>query len=74
MWENDRNNIEETDVRLSNGFTDSEQCRVASYCEHGEISAAFSSKPLLVESPLVIKHLSNERQNQYFVMIYRHIY
>jgi hypothetical protein len=66
MWENDKTRVEEIDVRLSIGFTDSEQCRTASYCEHGEISAAFSSKSLLVASPLVIKYLSNERQNQYF--------
>jgi hypothetical protein len=66
MWENDKNRVEEIDVRLSIGFTDSER-RTASYCEHGQISAAFSSKSPLVVSPLVIKYLSNERQNQYFL-------
>ena len=42
-------------------LADSEQCKVASYLEHGEISAFFSRKPLLVKSLLVIKYLSNKR-------------
>lgn len=41
-------------------LADSEQCKVASCCEHSEISEFFSRKPLLLESLLIIKHLSNE--------------